>query len=431
MLLIALCFCISFFCPQTSNALDYDALGSVNDFTLSGDSLWVATKGGLVCWDIYTHEWSVMTEDDGLPSSNIQAVVLGADGTIWCGIGYGGIVSYREGEWSTVLEAPSENGDDWTYRNLQKLTVAPDGTLWVGMYESDSEGFTYLKSYDGKSWKTHLQLPNSGYGEAVTIHSIRFEDDGDVIASSGFEHHGTWRASSYRGTIEETNWPEIMLINDAHSLKYAENGHIWYYYDPYPGPELCHLYNDVTESFTTENGLPYKYVLSYVPGLGGTVWIKTGAGLSYYDGTAWYTYADPYDAQPVLVDDEGSVWCITEEGVVRFDREEYTLFILNETSVDSDEANPKDFTIASYPNPFNPTTTIRFTLPESCFVTLTIYSISGQKIHELIADFMSSGTHTFSWDGRNTDGFVVSSGIYISHIQAGKFTTSGRMVLMR
>ncbi|MBN1293528.1 MAG: hypothetical protein JXB48_16935, partial [Candidatus Latescibacteria bacterium] len=60
-----------------------------------------------------------------------------------------------------------------------------------------------------------------------------------------------------------------------------------------------------------------------------------------------------------------------------------------------------------------------------------IYSLAGQKICELTAEFLPAGTHTLLWDGKDANGSVVSSGIYITRLQAGKHTATGRMVLVR
>ena len=101
-----------------------------------------------------------------------------------------------------------------------------------------------------------------------------------------------------------------------------------------------------------------------------------------------------------------------------------------QTSVDSD--NPKSFTInGNFPNPFNPTTVIKFTLPEAGFANLTIYNVSGQKIRELVSEKMTSGIHTVSWDGRNDRGLPVSAGVYESRLEMGGAVAVGKMTLVK
>lgn len=75
---------------------------------------------------------------------------------------------------------------------------------------------------------------------------------------------------------------------------------------------------------------------------------------------------------------------------------------------------PTELTLAgNYPNPFNPTTTIRFGLPEAQQVSIKIYSVTGQLIKTLIDDYLSEGYHQVVWNGLNQSGNKVSSGIYI------------------
>jgi Tol biopolymer transport system component len=86
----------------------------------------------------------------------------------------------------------------------------------------------------------------------------------------------------------------------------------------------------------------------------------------------------------------------------------------------------------NYPNPFNPSTTIQFTLAASGKVNLVIYNVAGQKVRELVKDaVMTPGIHNVLWDGHNDLGIPVSSGIYLSRLQMGGKSLAGRMLLMK
>ena len=74
--------------------------------------------------------------------------------------------------------------------------------------------------------------------------------------------------------------------------------------------------------------------------------------------------------------------------------------------------NLSHFSATNYPNPFNPTTTISFSLQNNSNVDLSIYNIKGQKVKQLIKDQLSTGEHSVVWDGRDEDNFAVGSGIY-------------------
>jgi len=85
----------------------------------------------------------------------------------------------------------------------------------------------------------------------------------------------------------------------------------------------------------------------------------------------------------------------------------------------------------NYPNPFNPTTRIRYQLPKNAHVSLTIYSILGTKIVTLVNENESAGYHEIEWDGRDELGSMVSSGIYIYRIEAGRFSESRKMIFLK
>ena len=88
---------------------------------------------------------------------------------------------------------------------------------------------------------------------------------------------------------------------------------------------------------------------------------------------------------------------------------------------------PLDFILSqNYPNPFNPNTTIKFTIPESGNVRLTLFNILGQEIKTLVNDFKESGVHTLDFNASE-----LNSGIYIYKIEAGSFVKTRKMTLLK
>lgn len=85
----------------------------------------------------------------------------------------------------------------------------------------------------------------------------------------------------------------------------------------------------------------------------------------------------------------------------------------------------------NHPNPFNPTTTISFTLPESMPANLSIYNIEGKLIKTITDQFLDAGSHVSVWDGTDTRGNAVSSGIYFYCLKAGKTVLVKKMLLMK
>jgi hypothetical protein len=86
----------------------------------------------------------------------------------------------------------------------------------------------------------------------------------------------------------------------------------------------------------------------------------------------------------------------------------------------------------NFPNPFNPETRIQFSLPEGQRVDLAVYDVHGRLVKELI-DYQNyaPGTYTVDWDGTGNDGRKVASGIHFSRMQAGTFSTTRKMTLVK
>ena len=79
-----------------------------------------------------------------------------------------------------------------------------------------------------------------------------------------------------------------------------------------------------------------------------------------------------------------------------------------------------------YPNPFNPTTIIQFSLPQSEMVSMKVYDLNGRLIETLLNDFYDMGNHTITWDGSSQ-----SSGMYFVRLESGEFIQTRKVVLVK
>ncbi len=85
----------------------------------------------------------------------------------------------------------------------------------------------------------------------------------------------------------------------------------------------------------------------------------------------------------------------------------------------------------NYPNPFNGSTVIGFTLPAGVETDLSIYSVTGQKIVTLASGARPAGNYRVYWDGRDGTGKEVASGVYLYRLRAGQFLKRRRLLLLR
>ena len=96
------------------------------------------------------------------------------------------------------------------------------------------------------------------------------------------------------------------------------------------------------------------------------------------------------------------------------------------------EGIPTEFALhENYPNPFNPTTTLRFDLPEVSNITLTIYNMLGQRVRTFKRQSTPAGYHSVKWDATNDYGEQVGAGVYLYQLQTKDFVKTRKMVLLK
>jgi hypothetical protein len=101
------------------------------------------------------------------------------------------------------------------------------------------------------------------------------------------------------------------------------------------------------------------------------------------------------------------------------------------TGVDGGEA-PAAFTLEqNIPNPFNPRTTIRFSIPAPAHVDLTVYDVAGRRVTTLVDRDMGAGRAAVEWNGRDTRGRRVASGVYFYRLVAGSKSETKKMVMLK
>jgi len=85
----------------------------------------------------------------------------------------------------------------------------------------------------------------------------------------------------------------------------------------------------------------------------------------------------------------------------------------------------------NYPNPFNPSTTIKFAVPRAGHVSLNVYDLAGRLVRTLVDGDLPADEHAVIWDGRNVSGRQVASGTYYYRLNADGFSETRQMMLIK
>jgi len=100
--------------------------------------------------------------------------------------------------------------------------------------------------------------------------------------------------------------------------------------------------------------------------------------------------------------------------------------------VDEPKVLPESFTLhQNYPNPFNPVTTLQYDLPEDAMVNITVFDMMGRVVRTLVNGQQSAGYKSLQWNATNNSGQPISAGLYIYTIQAGEFSQTKKMILLK
>ena len=110
------------------------------------------------------------------------------------------------------------------------------------------------------------------------------------------------------------------------------------------------------------------------------------------------------------------------------------VFWVNTQYVEIDKSAPvaSEFALhGNYPNPFNPSTKIKFSTEITSDVSITIYNLLSEEIYTADYGTMGAGTYDIRWDGNNSFGEKVPSGLYFYQVHSGNRSLNGKMLLMK
>jgi hypothetical protein len=342
--------------------------------------------------------------------SNAYGIAIDSEENVWK-VEYGKISKYFDNEWLQVGPGISKD-----FILTRRLSIGLDGTVWV----ASGNG---IYRYDGISWKC-FTVTDGLY--ANYIEHIATDSGGNIWCTHG-DYSSTFcdPGPCPPGGISRFHNGEWGGYDDTDGLT---SGHV---YSIIPGKD-SRLYAISHNGISRFTGGTWKKVLTtnreyrMTVGPDDVIWKTDGNTLYHHNGSTWSAHEGmpgQLTAFNLRIGVDGTVWLGTTNGIVRYN---------SDAVVSVSDRYPLEWKLLfNHPNPFNPSTTIAFTLPLSGQAYLSVYSITGQKVRELVFGYVPAGVHSVVWDGRDDRGNVASSGVYLTLLNSGGKVCSARMLLMK
>jgi photosystem II stability/assembly factor-like uncharacterized protein len=386
--------------PQTSTTSN--SLKSIS--FVNSTTGWVAGVNGIVLKTTNAGTtWSNQTTNS---SSNINGIFFLNTSTGWL-VGDGGII-----------KTTTDGGNTWTSQNsttsmnLQAVQFIDANIGWVvgGMEGSkQSVQSIILKTTNGgTTWTAQnftfgqlfsLAMINSSIGIAVGSGLILITPDGG--ANWNLQFQSNTNLYSVRFADATTGW----AVGDYNIFKTTNGGSNW------------------TPQNAIVSNLRSVYCINK-----STAWVVGGNGDIYRttDGGSTWTGQPTSKANSlnaVWFVDANNGWAVGDFGLI------FHTSSGGATSVFKNQSDeiPRGYSLSqNYPNPFNPSTIISFSLPCKSFVSLKIFDVLGREVSTIVSEEMSAGSYSRQWNAAN-----MTSGVYFYRLQAGAFTVTKKLVLLR
>jgi hypothetical protein len=347
------------------------------------------------------------------------------------------------------------------------------------MGDSTPDLYSIVSTDQGETWSSEVQVtgvgshPDITYGNDGYLYCVH-EKTGGPDKEIGFirstDYGVSWELSSGEYLTDDSyddSYPKVAAThtspdtsvqvhvfynhdwgNDNIDLHYAhstnggkdwEKNRIWAS-DPNYDEMACDVWASDNSVFTTVCYLKYGTMLSPP-----YTYTEVSDVYSFYEKISDHNAAMSQDGREVCQGAYTSEYqpCILYAGKP-FPGNFENLYFDNGAWVDvEDQTDEKQLTSRfslsnNYPNPFNPATTLHFTVhsPQSAVhgpipTTLKIYNVLGQKVRTLVNEPKQAGSYTVIWDGKDDGGNDVASGVYLYRLQVGDYSQARKMVLMR
>ncbi len=346
------------------------------------------------------------------------------------------------------LQAWWLNSDSKMYKDDMSKTIdsvaigGGSSHIWI----TDQATLMNIEFSGGDTWTGQIAFtsaPASGHVFTVeigsSINGSDFNTGGPTatITGDGSDSVFTYQTNASAFTVPEGDYLALRITNNSSSSYAVQTGGAWSYCSAPNGSQDYSLPVELA-SFTATPGngiVTLKWLTeSEIENLGFNIYRSTSrdsefvmlnakliAGAGSSSERHEYSYIDR-DVKSGL-----TYWYKLEDvdynGKVKYH---------GPISVVLGNTPPTEFCLhKNYPNPFNPVTTISYDLAKDVYVELSVYNMLGEKVITLVNGNQPAGSYQLEWDGRDSRGLIVSSGMYLLRINAGNYCKTNKMVFVR
>ena len=331
------------------------------------------------------------------------------------------------------------NGSGW---DLVSAPFTDCEAIWGdGVYTyflDGDDGDVYLyTNLEWSSWDvTYAHMRDmwvTGVSGSNVLVTVQTEPEGRTIYISGNYYYDTVSFGAEPGSTFEIGAvsPQSTVGGaEYYFVEWSDGGAINHYI-VVPDTNVtytAYFYGEVDVTITTEpEGLEFSVMGTTYSSPYTTTMV---CGDEFDIGTVspqWYKGADNYFVE---WSDGGAI--VHTATVPHFVDEVFTATFSDTPTGDKVEPIPLVNALhQNHPNPFNPSTTISFSLRSHGHVSLAVYDVTGRLVRVLVDGFKEAGPHEVTWDGRGREGSAVASGLYFYRFETGVYTETRKMVLLR
>lgn len=405
-------------------------------------NIWIGTYRGLV--KITTDGWSIFTTTNSeIPSNGIETITVDSNNTLWVGFAGEGMAKYSNNTWEHFTMQNSELPSSF----ISQIIVDKLNRKWIATQQGYGAGGILM--IDDATYVTYTEENSELSGGSVS--SIALDDSlgvwigadyiitdpGPVLGGLNKFYNNKWTyfdvntlgfssanincievklGKVWVGTdwglsqFDGSNWITLLKENSnlpnnhINSVAVDSNGFKWLGVGDHSlnneSGALVKFKDDSFSIFNTTNSpIPFGYV--------GSIFVD-----SYQN--KWIAVS-PYWDKSTTSSIGGGLVVYNENGVTV----DVGNYIENKT-VQKFNLTP------NFPNPFNPSTTINYSIPKYSFVSLVVFNSIGEKVKTLVSENKNSGSYSINFNSVN-----LPSGIYFLRFTASSFTQTNKMVLLR